>query len=157
SSRSHTPDSLLRIGIDGRAFDSPAAGVRRYVHGLTGALLNLGERLELVALGGTASTRPLGVSGIAEPWHLPTKGGWTLVGLPRAARRARVDVLHAPAYTAPLWSPVPVVLTVHDVSYARHPEWYPYKQDALRRRFYRGSARAADAIITDSAFSAAEI
>jgi alpha-1,3-rhamnosyl/mannosyltransferase len=80
-----------------------------------------------------------------------------LVGLPRAAARARVDLIHAPAYTAPLWSRVPVVLTIHDVSYARHPEWYPYRRDWLRRAFYRRSARAAAHVITDSAFSAAEI
>ena len=51
----------------------------------------------------------------------------------------------------------PVVVTIHDVSYARHPEWYPYKRDPLRRAFYRRSAVAADRIITDSAFSKAEI
>ena len=43
---------MLRIGIDGRAFASPAPGIRRYVRGLTGALLALGEPLEIVVLGG---------------------------------------------------------------------------------------------------------
>ncbi len=80
-----------------------------------------------------------------------------LVGLPRAAARARVDLIHAPAYTAPFWARVPVVLTIHDVSYARHPEWYPYRRDWARRAFYRRSARAASHVITDSSFSAAEI
>jgi glycosyltransferase involved in cell wall biosynthesis len=79
------------------------------------------------------------------------------VGLPRTARRARIDVLHAPAYTAPFWSPAPVVLTIHDVSYARRPEWYPYRRDPLRRAFYRHGAQAASAILTVSSFSAAEI
>jgi alpha-1,3-rhamnosyl/mannosyltransferase len=49
------------------------------------------------------------------------------------------------------------VLTIHDVSYARHPEWFPYRRDAVRRAFYRRCALCADAVITDSAFSAAEI
>jgi alpha-1,3-rhamnosyl/mannosyltransferase len=49
------------------------------------------------------------------------------------------------------------VLTIHDVSYERHPEWYPYRRDRLRRAFYRRSARSAAHIVTDSAFSAAEI
>jgi alpha-1,3-rhamnosyl/mannosyltransferase len=94
---------------------------------------------------------------VQEPPHPPTNVGWTIVGLPRAAARARVDLIHAPAYTAPLWAGVPVVLTIHDVSYARHPEWYPYRRDRLRRAFYRRSARAAAEILTDSEFSAAEI
>ena len=92
-----------------------------------------------------------------EPWHPPTNLGWAAVGLPRAARRAAVDLIHAPAYTAPLYSAVPVVLTIHDVSYERHPEWYPYRRDRLRRAFYRRSARAASHILTDSEFSRSEI
>jgi glycosyltransferase involved in cell wall biosynthesis len=149
---------MLRIGIDGRAFASPAAGVRRYVNGLTRALLALGEPLSVVALGGQdSSLLPPGVGHVAESWHPPTNLGWTLVGLPHAAWRAAVDVIHAPSYTAPFWSPVPVVLTIHDVSYERHPQWYPYKRDWARRTFYRRSANAASHILTISRFSATEI
>ena len=149
---------MLRVGIDGRAFTSPAAGVRRYVGELARALVALAEPIELVALGGKdVGALPAGVGHVVEPLHPPTNLGWTLVGLPRAASTARVDVIHAPAYTAPFWAPAPVVLTIHDVSYARHPEWYPYRRDWMRRAFYRHSARTAAQIITDSTFSAAEI
>ena len=79
------------------------------------------------------------------------------MGLPIAARRAAIDLLHAPAYTAPVGIRTPVVVTIHDVSYERHPEWYPYRRDRLRRAFYRASARSARGCVTDSAFSAAEI
>jgi glycosyltransferase involved in cell wall biosynthesis len=149
---------MLRIGIDGRAFASPAAGVRRYVNGLTRALLALGEPVAVVALGGRdLSTLPPGAGHVAEAPHPPTNLGWTLVGLPRTARRAAVDVIHAPSYTAPFWSPAPVVLTIHDVSYERHPQWYPYKRDWARRAFYRHSARTASHVLTISRFSAREI
>ena len=84
---------MLRIGIDGRAFGSPAAGIRRYIRGLTRALLALGEPLEIVLLGGRdSSALPAGTAYIAEPPHPPTNLGWTLVGVPRAARRARVEI-----------------------------------------------------------------
>jgi glycosyltransferase involved in cell wall biosynthesis len=146
------------VGFDGRAFSSPAAGVRRYVEGLSGALTRLEDAPEVVALGGAdSSVLPRGVGHLAEPPHPPTNLGWTLVGLPRAAAQARVDLIHAPAYTAPFWSRVPVVVTIHDVSYARHPEWYPYRRDWARRAFYRRSARSAAHVITDSTFSASEI
>jgi glycosyltransferase involved in cell wall biosynthesis len=108
-------------------------------------------------LGGAQTLCPAGIDYVPESSHPPTNAGWVLVGLPLAARRAGVDLIHAPAYVAPFWSPVPVVLTVHDVSYARHPEWFPYRRDALRRAYYRRSALSASAVITDSAFSAAEI
>ena len=100
---------------------------------------------------------PPGVERVAEATHPPGNAGWTLIGLPRTAARARVDVLHAPAYTAPFWAGVPVVLTIHDVSYEIHPEWYPYRRDALRRFYYRRSAMSAAHVLTVSAFSASEI
>ena len=147
----------LRVGIDGRAFTSPAAGVRRYVSALVPALKAADPSLELVALGGDRDAIPADLAHVGEPWHPPTNLGWSAMGLPRAAASARVDVIHAPSYTAPLWSSAPVVLTIHDVSYERHPEWYPYQRDAMRRMFYRRSARSAARVLTDSEFSAGEI
>jgi len=149
--------SKLRVGIDGRAFTSAAGGIRRYLDGLVPALLALDDAPELVGLGGDPRTMPPGIAHIDEPPHPPTNAGWTIVGIPRAATRAGVDLIHAPAYTAPPWARVPVVLTVHDVSYELHPEWYPYRRDWLRRTFYRSGARAAAEILTVSAFSAGEI
>jgi glycosyltransferase involved in cell wall biosynthesis len=150
--------AVLRIGFDGRALTSPAAGVRRYASQLLRALSALREPIQLVMLGGSATADvPAGCERISEPPHPPTNAGWSIVGLPWAARRAGVDVLHAPAYTGPFWSAMPVVLTIHDVSYARHPEWFPYRRDGVRRAFYRRCALSASAVITDSAFSAAEI
>jgi alpha-1,3-rhamnosyl/mannosyltransferase len=147
----------IRVGIDGRAWTSPAAGVRRYIGGLVPALLALNEPVDVISLGGRADGLPRGVTWIDEPPHPPTNLGWSAVGLPWAAGRAGVDVIHAPAYTAPLMGRTPIVLTIHDVSYERRPEWYPYRRDRLRRAFYRRSARRASQVVTDSAFSASEI
>src|SRR4029434_9085847 len=121
------------------------------------ALTSLGEPLEVVALGGDAGAIPPGVEQVSESAHPPSNAGWTLIGLPRTAARARVQLLHAPSYTAPFWAGVPVVLTIHDVSYELHPEWYPYRRDPLRRYFYRRSAKTAARVLTVSAFSAAEV
>jgi len=145
------------VGFDGSALRSPAAGVRRYAIELLRAIVALGAPVEMVALGGEASLVPDGIAHVPAPWHPATNVGWTQIGLPRAAARANVHLVHAPAYTAPLMCRRPVVLTIHDVSYARHPEWYPYRRDRLRRAFYRLSAHAASVVVTDSAFSAAEI
>lgn len=109
-------------------------------------------------MGAERSARlPANVHAVAARSFLPTNIGWSFDGLPRAARRTGFDVFHAPAYTAPQWGVHPLVVTIHDVSYERHPEWYPYHIDPLRRWFYRRSARVADAIITDSSFSRSEI
>jgi glycosyltransferase involved in cell wall biosynthesis len=152
-----TGPALLRIGFDGRGLTSVAAGVRRYTWELFGAMAAQYAG-EILAIGvPPGSPLPAGVKAGPHAWSMPTNPGWMMTGLPRAARRAMVDVLHATSYTAPLAPPRPLVLTIHDVSYERHPEWYPYRRDPLRRAFYRWSARSADAVITDSAFSRAEI
>ncbi len=153
--------ATLHVGIDGRAFASPAAGVRRYARGLTRALAALPD-LRVTVIGGGAGEGvpgglPDGVEQVGEAWHPPGNPGWVLVGLPRSAARARVDVLHTLAYTAPFLAPMPVAVSIHDVSYARHPEWYPHERDALRRAYYRISAQRADAVIAPSHFSASEI
>lgn len=149
--------SSLRIGYDGRAFSSPAGGVRRYVNGLTSALLAIDADLKLIAIGPDASDLPPSVGHVSADGLLGTNLGWCLDGLPRGCRRSNLSVFHAPAYTAPLWGVHPLVLTIHDVSYERHPEWYPYQRDPLRRAFYRRSALVADRVITDSEFSRQEI
>ena len=147
----------LRIGVDGRAFTSPAGGVRRYVFELYRAIREIAADVEIVAVGATPESRlPEGLSRTGAI-SFPTNLGWMAASLPLAVRAARVDVFHAPAYTAPLWGVHPQLLTIHDVSYERRPEWNAYRNDRLRRAFYRRGALAADAIVTDSAFSRQEI
>ncbi|MEI9976139.1 MAG: hypothetical protein WDO73_31245 [Ignavibacteriota bacterium] len=45
--------------------------------------------------------------------------------LAKCVRKDRPDVLHV-QYTAPLGCNVPVVTTVHDVSYLEHPEYFTW-------------------------------
>jgi glycosyltransferase involved in cell wall biosynthesis len=148
----------MRIGFDGRSLDAPAGGVRRYASGLLEALPRVAPESHVVLFGAVRKPPLPGRFEHRSVHRLaPTNLGWSLVDLPRAVRETRLDVFHAPAYTAPLRGVHPLVLTIHDVSYERHPEWYPYRRDALRRWFYRRSARTADRILTDSEFSRGEI
>ena len=147
----------FRVGVDARAFASPAGGVRRYVWEIYGALRRVAPEVDAVAIGASqGDALPPGVTACPAR-SFPTNLGWMAASIPLAARGARLDVFHAPAYTAPLWGVHPQVLTIHDVSYERKPEWNAYRNDRARRYFYRRSALAADRIITDSRFSRAEI
>ncbi len=40
---------------------------------------------------------------------------WEQWALPRAARKARVELLHCTSNTAPIWCDIPLVLTLHDI------------------------------------------
>jgi glycosyltransferase involved in cell wall biosynthesis len=46
---------------------------------------------------------------------MPTYPLWEQIALPRAARHARVDLLHCTSNTAPVWCSIPLVLTLHDI------------------------------------------
>jgi glycosyltransferase involved in cell wall biosynthesis len=80
---------------------------------------------------------------------------WEQVSLPFLADDA--NVLFAPAYTGPIVGRTPIVLTIHDVSFAAHPEWFAWREGLRRRLLTRVSARRAARIITVSGFSKREI
>jgi len=62
-------------------------------------------------------------------------------------RQDRPDLLHV-QYTAPIGCPVPVVATVHDVSYLEHPEYFT-RDRALQLRFTVGrTVKRAAKILT---------
>ncbi|MGH9315068.1 MAG: glycosyltransferase family 4 protein [Vicinamibacterales bacterium] len=82
---------------------------------------------------------------------------WEQATFARALRHDRPDVLFAPASTAPLAVHLPIALTIHDLSYAAHPEWFRWREGARRRLLTRLSARKASVVLTVSAFSAGEI
>lgn len=51
----------------------------------------------------------------------PTYFLWEQVALPKLVKRLGVDLLHCTSNTAPLWCPVPLVLTLHDIIYLDSP------------------------------------
>jgi len=148
----------MRIVVDARELCGRPTGVGRYLSGLLDAW--------------AASSRPRHEWILIAPSELPDasrwpfevrrvdgSGGsaWEQFTLPRAVSAARADVFFAPGYTAPLTMPAPLVLTVHDVSYFAHPEWFSLREGVRRRLLTAWSARRARAVITDTQFSAAEI
>lgn len=67
-------------------------------------------------------------------------------------RQDRPDLVHV-QYTAPLACPVPVVVSVHDVSFLEHPEYFP-RLRAMQLRWTVGrTVRSATRIVTGSDFS----
>src|SRR5712664_4869698 len=71
-------------------------------------------------------------------------------------RRDRPELLHV-QYTAPLACPVPVVVSVHDVSFLEHPEFFPRFRAPQLRWSVNRTVRAAAKILTLSDFSSAAI
>ncbi len=67
-------------------------------------------------------------------------------------REDRPDLLHV-QYTAPLACPVPFVVSVHDVSFLEHPEYFPFPRALQLRLTVERTVRSAARILTGSEFS----
>lgn len=67
-------------------------------------------------------------------------------------RQDRPDLVHV-QYTAPLACPVPVVVSVHDVSFLEHPEYFPRLRALQLRLTVSRTIRCATRILTGSEFS----
>jgi glycosyltransferase involved in cell wall biosynthesis len=96
--------------VDTSPLAQTRAGTARYLNGLLREL----DRRDGV------DVRRVAFGGPGRPATLVRDALWYPVGLPRRAVGA--DVLHCPTYRGPLRSPVPVVVTVHDLAVFRHPD-----------------------------------
>jgi glycosyltransferase involved in cell wall biosynthesis len=149
----------MRIAIDAREMTGHSTGVGRY---LSEILRGWGELPHAVSHEFIlCAAEPVVMHDSSLRFTTMTMPGhgtmWEQRTLPALIRRANADVLFAPAYTAPLWSRVPTVLTIHDVSFAAHPEWFSWREGVRRRLLARASARRAARVITESDFSKREI
>jgi glycosyltransferase involved in cell wall biosynthesis len=85
---------------------------------------------------------------------------WDLVGKPKLpASFDGFGVLHVtnPAGIAPAPEGCALVVTVHDLAVERHPERFPARWRLLYRAGVRAAARRADAILTPTAATAADL
>jgi glycosyltransferase involved in cell wall biosynthesis len=149
----------MRIAVDARELCGHPTGVGRY----------LGELLTEWARAPRARNHEWTLYAHAQPqvpaaWQPAVRvieggGGslWEQWSFPRALAAWRPDVVFAPAYSAPLTAPAPVVLTIHDVSFFAHPEWFAGREGTRRRLLTAWSARRAKVVLTDTEFSRGEI
>src|SRR5687768_12775282 len=150
---------LMHVAVDARELCGRPTGVGRYLAGLLDAWSdNATARRHTWTL--YAHARPELPGRWQERVRVVEGGGgtaWEQLTLPRALGAQRADVLFAPGYTAPLTVAAPVVLTIHDVSFFAHPEWFAFREGTRRRVLTAWSARRARRVITDSQFSKSEI
>ena len=149
----------MHVVIDARELCGRPTGVGRYLSGLLDAWATSDafrrHQWTLIAHEQAADANRWPVALKIVPGNGGTR--WEQVTLPSAVRAERADLLFAPGYTAPLTVATPLVLTVHDVSFFAHPEWFSFREGARRRTLTAWSARRARRVITDTEFSRSEI
>ena len=90
----------------------------------------------------------------AVPVSRPGRLAYEQVGLSSVLRSVGAQVHHGPHYTMPARSPVPVAVTIHDLTFFDHPEWHVRSKAAFFRRAIRRAATHAGVLICVSALTA---
>ena len=137
----------MRVGLDVSPLHLTRAGTARVIQNLLEAG-GPGAGLEIVPLDFGGSGRA--AAALRDAWWYPH-------ALPRQARRARVDVLHCPSFRGPVASPVPLVVTVHDLAVLRHPELFNRWTREYSRRYVPRVVEAATVVVAVSEFTRGEL
>ena len=142
----------MRFAVDAHAIGRNLTGNEVYVRSLLRGFAELDRESDFYAY----VSEPGAKRWIPERFHVrhvPSNPylrlGWSIS---KHLRADKPDLLHV-QYTAPLFPSVPTVVTVHDVSFIDHPEYFTAtRRPQLRLTVARSVARAAK-IITVSEFS----
>ena len=157
----------MRIAVDGRTLQSrPLGGVGRVVAGvlgsLPGALGDVGLDVSGVDVLTDARLPAPEVATVPPPVEIhrlaslaPGRGpAWLQVTVPRwlnAQRTARdLRLFHCPFYGLPYRQPVPMAVSLYDLTFIDHPEWFPPVSRAVFRAQARHAARTARVVLTGS-------
>jgi glycosyltransferase involved in cell wall biosynthesis len=143
----------VKIGLDATPLLGQRSGVGQYTGRLLEALLDLELGWEYLLY----SNRPLDALEpalqklVQLPAHLPqSRWIWMQSVLPCLIARTRPQLAHFPNGLAPLWLPVPFVLTVHDASLFLYSHTHPRRRLLAMRLILPLVARRAAAVITVS-------
>jgi glycosyltransferase involved in cell wall biosynthesis len=145
----------MRIAIDANVLDAPWGGIPKYLDRIARELLEGGDRIDLLA-----NTRHLSrpIEGANEV-GVRVKGRpiWRQVFLPAWLLAARPDVLWVPESILPRVSPVPSVVTIHDLATMRFAGTKPARDERSFQTTIRRSAARATRTIAVSGTTARDM
>lgn len=146
----------MRFAVDAHAIGRHLTGNEVYVRSLLNAFGAHDCDCEFVAYVSTPEARAHVPSRIRT--RLVARNPFLRLGYDLGAkvRQDRPDLLHV-QYTAPLGCPVPVVATVHDVSFLEHPEYFTRGRALQLQYTVRRTVERAARILTPTEFSRASI
>jgi glycosyltransferase involved in cell wall biosynthesis len=146
----------MRVAIDARSMQaSPLGGVGRGLHCLLPTLSAHADVQLLTAAEAAPVASEHREQQLTTPWP-GLAAGWLQWSVPRYLRSFD-GVFHCPWYGLPVRQPVPMVVTIHDLTFERHPEWFRRGQARAYSWQARLAARTARMILTPSAAVAADV
>jgi len=149
----------VRIGIDARKLHD--FGIGTYIRNLLRELATLDHDTEYVIL-----SRPdddVAVRGLGDNFRpvAETSGNYSFaeqIAIPRALKRERVDIFHAPHYVLPPLVQCPSVVTIHDCIHLMFPQYLPNRWAlTYARKSISMAARRSTRVLTVSESSKRDI
>ena len=147
-----------RVLVDATAVPADRGALGRYVDGLVTALGAAGADLAVACQ--RADEERYGrlvpeariVTGPPAIAHRPARLAWEQTGLPLAAQQVEADVLHVPHSTMPLRCTIPVVVTIHDLTFFTEPDAHsPVSATFFRSAIRTATRRAARLLVPSKA------
>ena len=148
----------MRVGLDARKLWD--GGIGTYTRHLVRAALALPDAPRFVLFVDPADRDSAAFPPGEIEEHAVRAGKYSIgehVVLARAARRARVDLFHAPHYTLPLGWRGPAVVTIHDLAHVRFARYFPPGASLYARVLAGDAARRARLVLTVSRSAAADL
>jgi glycosyltransferase involved in cell wall biosynthesis len=131
---------MKRVGLDRRLTRQMSVGMKRYASELATRLPRVAPDLEFITFERGANF------GVGEQ-----------IALPRALRKARVDLAHFLSLYTPLLPPRPYLVTIHDLIHLHFPQFFKAKVGPYYRTFVRFVARHAARVLTDDRRTVADL
>jgi len=142
----------MRFAVDAHAIGRHQTGNEVYIRSLLNAFASQARDCEFVAYVSTDTARDVLPAAIRT--RRVAANPFRRLGLDLAMRlrQDRPDLLHV-QYTAPVGCPTPVVVSVHDVSFLEHPEYFTRDRALQLRWTVRRTVRRAAKVLTGCEFS----
>ena len=142
----------MRFSVDAHAIGQHLTGNETYVRNLLNCYADLDDDSDFIAY----LSRRSAFESVPRRFEksLVAENPFVRLGfdLPRKLRQDRPDLLHV-QYTAPVGCSVPIVVSVHDISFLEHPEYFTRFRALQLRLTVRQTVRAAARVLTVSEFS----
>ena len=145
-----------RVLVDATAVPADRGAHGRYVDGLVCALGAAGADLAVACQRADEERYGRLIPGarvVAAPpaiAHRPARLAWEQSGLPLVAQQVGANVIHSPHYSMPLRPGVPIVVTVHDLTFFTDPDAHSPLAATFYKAAIRTSARRATRLIVPS-------
>lgn len=144
--------------MDARPLTSSQAGVATYCRGLLHGFSVIPEAASLRLALYAKAPPPDGLAlGAHVQWRTMPSRLWLPIAAPRALTAGRVDLFHGTNHMAPPWSPVPTVITLHDLTALTMPHHHNWRNRLLSVPQMLASVRRATRLIADSQSTADDL